>query len=539
MLKAAVYARYSSGLQKATSNDDQIGLCLKAAPGLHCIVLEDHIYADHEVSGTIDQRPAYIRLMNAARAGQFEAILIEAQDRLWRDQGQMHSTLKRLRFWGTKVFSVSTGTDLTDKTGKLMASVVGWKDEIFAEDLRDKTRRGMMGQIKRGFSAGGRAYGYRSEPIHDPTKKDTYGNPLIVGSRRAVNPDEAAVVIRIFKMYAAGLSAKVIARRLNEENVPPPRWRQNARAKRGWTWTTIAGSPKRSFGILNNPIYIGQLVWSRSQKVRDPDTGKRIMRLRPKDDWVCVPAPELRIVPDALWNQVRKQQAGKKRATEERAKGRPLRHMFSGLLRCAVCGGRYVIKSRKYYGCATNLNQGPSVCPNTRLVRRDVLETILMRLIEHEILSPKAIEHLTIRVNEALSRPRASPQDAVKRELDRARQEMENIKSAIKQGLITPTTKAMLEEAEASIARLEAALNASQDRLRNITALPRLIGEYLNRLHRVMGKHPAEARSILQKLIGEVTLKPNHKGLEAILRGNLSGILDLDRYCTIGAGRGI
>jgi DNA invertase Pin-like site-specific DNA recombinase len=62
----------------------------------------------------------------------------------------MHSALKRLRFWGIKVFSVSTRTDLTDRTGKLMASVVGWKDEIFAEDLRDKTRRGMMGQFRRG-----------------------------------------------------------------------------------------------------------------------------------------------------------------------------------------------------------------------------------------------------------------------------------------------------------------------------------------------------------------------------------------------------
>ncbi len=59
---------------------------------------------------------------------------------------------------------------------------------------------------------------------------------------------------------------------------------------------------------------------------------------------------------------------------------------------------------------------------------------------------------------------------------------------------------------------------------------------YKGRLGAAMGEHPAEARSILQKLIGEVTLKPNHKGLEAILRGNLPGILDLDRYCTIGAG---
>ena len=62
---------------------------------------------------------------------------------------------------------------------------------------------------------------------------------------------------------------------------------------------------------------------------------------------------------------------------------------------------------------------------------------------------------------------------------------------------------------------------------------------YLNRLHGVMGKDPARARMILQKLIGEVSLKLNQEGLEAILQGNLPGILDLDRYCTIGAGRGI
>jgi Recombinase zinc beta ribbon domain len=100
--------------------------------------------------------------------------------------------------------------------------------------------------------------------------------------------------------------------------------------------------------------------------------------------------------------------------------------MFSGLFRCAVCNGHYVIKSRKYYGCATNLNQGPSVCPNVRLVRRDVLETTLMQLIEHEVFSPEAVEHLTNRVGDALSRPRASRQSAVKRDLDKARQELEN-----------------------------------------------------------------------------------------------------------------
>jgi hypothetical protein len=97
----------------------------------------------------------------------------------------------------------------------------------------------------------------------------------------------------------------------------------------------------------------------------------------------------------------------------------------------------------------------------------------------------------------------------------------------------------MLEEAEGKVTRLEAAFHTTHSRAESVADLPHRIGEYLGRLHGVMGKDPARARTILQKLIGEVTLKPNQEGLEAILRGNIPGILDLDRYCTIGAGRGI
>ncbi len=69
----------------------------------------------------------------------------------------MHYALERLAFWGVRVFSVATGGDLTDRTGRLVASVMGWKDEAFLAYLRDKTRRGMAGQVRRGLSAGGRA----------------------------------------------------------------------------------------------------------------------------------------------------------------------------------------------------------------------------------------------------------------------------------------------------------------------------------------------------------------------------------------------
>ncbi len=177
MLKAAVYARFSSDLQRATSIEDQIRVCRAAASRFGCVVLDACAYRDEEWSGATDQRPGYQALLLAAKERRFDAILVESQDRLWRNQGEMHQALERLTFWNIRVFSVGTGSDLTGRTGRLVASVMGWKDEAFLADLRDKTHRGMQGQLSRGLSTGGRAYGYRSELVHD-------ANGSVVGHRR-------------------------------------------------------------------------------------------------------------------------------------------------------------------------------------------------------------------------------------------------------------------------------------------------------------------------------------------------------------------
>jgi site-specific DNA recombinase len=287
VLTAALYARFSSDLQRATSIEDQVRVCREAALRFECLISDTHIYTDKELSGATGQRPAYQRLLAAARARAFDAIVVESQDRLWRNQGEMHNALERFAFWGIRVFSVVTGTDLTDRTGRLVASVMGWKDEAFLADLRDKVRRGMLGQVHRGLSIGGRAYGYRSEAVRDELGREA-------GRRRVVDSVEADVICHIFRLYGEGLTPRAIAHRLNKDHVPPPR---TTRRLQGWTPNTISGSAKKALGILNNPLYAGRFVWKRSRKVRDPDTGKRVMRVRPPAEWVWIEAPELRYCP--------------------------------------------------------------------------------------------------------------------------------------------------------------------------------------------------------------------------------------------------
>ena len=114
MLRAAIYARYSSENQRATSIEDQMRVCHQAASRFGVVVLESQLHYDEERTGATSDRPGYQALLAAAKARQFDAILVESQDRLWRDQAEMHAAIKRLRFLGIKVLSVATGSDLTD-----------------------------------------------------------------------------------------------------------------------------------------------------------------------------------------------------------------------------------------------------------------------------------------------------------------------------------------------------------------------------------------------------------------------------------------
>lgn len=543
MLTAAVYARYSSSLQRPTSIADQVSRCREAAARFGCYVAGERVYADEELSGATAQRPVYQRLMEAAKRREFDAIIVEAQDRLWRDQAEMHTALRRLRFLRVKVFSVETGTDLTDKTGSIVAAVTGWRDETFLDSLRDKTHRGMAGQVGRGLSAGGRPYGYRSIPIHDPARMDPYGQPVVVGYRRIIDEQEAKVIRQVFEWYAEGLSSKAIVYRLNSQRIPPPRPKRG-RAAQGWTWTTIAGSRKKGIGILNNEAYVGRLYWNKSRKEKDPDSGRRTTRIRSRDDWMCVEVPELRIVPNELWDRVKARQAEVAKQNNGARGGPRPKYLFSTLLRCGVCGAHYMVRDRKYYACSFNRNRGPHVCPNGKVVRRQTLEERLLAVIEREVFSPEALAYLTKRVNEALTRLRVqgvSERRALEAELRNAEEEMENIKTAIRRGVVTDTTKEMLEEAERKVRTIRANMGiAAEPKIAaSIRVLPSLVENYLMNLRSVLYRDTDRARLMLSRLVGDIVLRPEEDGVVAEVKGNVGALLGVEFGSTNGAGRGI
>jgi site-specific DNA recombinase len=125
-------------------------------------------------------------------------------------------------------------------------AVAGLLGAIFLKHLVDKTVRGMEAAVLAGRFAGGRAYGYKRV-----IRLDAHGDAI--RGLLEIDEEQAAIIRRIFSEFAAGASSIQIATRLNADGIAGPRGGQ-------WNASTVRGDVKKATGILNNPLYVGQLV---------------------------------------------------------------------------------------------------------------------------------------------------------------------------------------------------------------------------------------------------------------------------------------
>ncbi len=358
-LQACLYARYSTDKQRETSIEDQLRKARQRAQQEGWPVVATH--ADEGVSGStpVALRPGGKALIADALAGRFSVLIVEGLDRISRELGEAELMVKRLEHRGIRIIGTSDGYDTTAKGRKVMRIARGLVNELYLDDLREKTHRGLAGQFERGFSAGGKTYGYCTVEAQ--------------GGRRVVIDEAQAQHVRaIFARYAAGDSVRSIVLDLNARRIPGPR---------GGTWAASAlnGSTLKGLGLLNNELYVGRVVWNRRQWLKCPDTGARRYVERSPDEWQVRQAPELRIIGQELWEAVRKRMAPRGTPCEAnggivpgRKGGRPPRTLFGGLLRCGTCGGKLVAINAWGYGCSAHHDRGCWRRPKTEPLMRGV-----------------------------------------------------------------------------------------------------------------------------------------------------------------------
>jgi site-specific DNA recombinase len=372
-------------------------------------VLSDHAYSDRAISGATENRIGLQKLLEAATssAHPFDVVLVDDTSRLSRKLIDSLRISERLRFAGVRLVFVSQGIDTDSEQAEVLLATHGIVDSLYIRELAKKVYRGVEGRALKGLHPGGRCFGYRSVPIEDTTRTDAYGRPIITGVKLAVDEPEAEAVRRVFSLYAEGHSFERIGKMMNAQHVPPPR-PKGGKSTEPWGASTVQK-------ILHNDRYRGLALWNKTRKLRSPETGRRIYRHRPPTEWIMKEVPEQRIISDELWDRVHRRIGQVKeqyrnaghRAGLLRAHTLYSPYLFSGFLKCGLCGANMTIVSgrgngNRYarYGCPRNALQ--AVCSNSLRIRRDLLETTLLSKLQMTVLRPEVLTYTLERFEKQL-----------------------------------------------------------------------------------------------------------------------------------------
>ncbi|MEM9491304.1 MAG: recombinase family protein, partial [Myxococcota bacterium] len=382
----AIYARFSSDMQSETSIDDQIRRCHAFIEQAGGDPARATVFPDYAVSGASLARPGFEAMMSAVEAGHVEIIVTEDISRISRDFADAAVVFRQLRYAQVPLISVADGINTSNRDAKLSFTLKSLVADIYLDDLRDKTLRGMEGKAFAGYATGKLPFGYRSYPDRNPAGR-------VLGHRIEIDAAQAELVRRIFTMYRDGKSFATIARVLNGERIPSPRAKTQHKLA-GWGVTTIRA-------MLYNERYIGVWKFKENEWVRVPGTNRRRPRPRAESEVLRFERPELRIIDVELWNEVSDRLGATHRKYTRDGQGRPKGrarpsrrspYLLSGVLRCGQCGAVMTIvggSSASYYRCSGQRTKG--ICTNKLSVREEVARAGILRRLREILFNPRTL----------------------------------------------------------------------------------------------------------------------------------------------------
>src|SRR5579862_8692487 len=185
IMKVAIYARYSSENQSEKSIDDQVRVFQKYIESNQLQYDDKHVYVDEAVSGSIHNRPGLLALEKAIENKEIQAVAVDDLSRLSRSNHQMLTMVQKFDYYQVKIISVSDGIITDDDNSKLGIHIRGLINELYLDDLKKKTMRGLEGQKLRGYSTGESVYGYKSHPVGE-LRLNKKGQPKYEGKMHKI-----------------------------------------------------------------------------------------------------------------------------------------------------------------------------------------------------------------------------------------------------------------------------------------------------------------------------------------------------------------
>jgi DNA invertase Pin-like site-specific DNA recombinase len=512
-LIAAVYARKSTDQHIADEEKSvtrQIAHATAYAEKKGWTVRADHIYSDDAISGAeFQKRPGFLRLMNALKPrAPFQVLIMSEESRLGRELIETGWNLKQILDADVRVFYYLEDRERTFASAieKIMFAIANHSAEMEREKASLRTHDALARKARARQVTGGKVFGYDNIEI-----RDANGHRLHVV--RKINPDHASVIRSIFEGSASGLGLTRLAKMLNTEGIPPPR-----SGTKGW-------APSAIRELLHRRLYRGEVVWNQRQKLMK--SGTKAVRRRPESQWIRVDAPDLRIIPEDLWDaahaRIDQHRHLYSRSSTGQLLGRPkhlddLRdspYLLSGLAKCTECGGSLVALTRDakkeqrvpFYGCAYHHQRGKTVCRNGLLIKQSILDHAVL-----DALTAALDERLIAQaVDRALARLRSGREKVldrrsqIKRELSLIEATIHNLGTAIGDGRATDL---IFDRLEAEGTRKKALIRElsglhETEKVTSLDAgrLTKAVAASVSNVRGLLGQHIPQARQMLRKLV--------------------------------------
>lgn len=402
---AVIYARYSSHSQKEESIEQQVDECMAFAVQNGFKVIE--VYADKAVSGKTDRRTNFQRMMRDAERRGFAVVIAYKSNRISRNMLQALTYEAKLEQFGIRTLYAKEEFG-NSAAGRFALRTMMNVNQFYSENMAEDIRRGLADNAANCKVNGALALGY---------KRGEDG-------KYAIDEPAAAVVREIFDRVIIGHSYVSIANDLNTRGI---------KTKSGGQWN------KNSFHrMLENDVYIG--VYRHSGVVV-------------KDG---VPPILEKGVFYAVQDILEKKRA--------RGRAENTDYLLTGKLYCGHCksymvgvSGTSKTGTKHYYYMCNNRRKNEGC--KKEYVRRDYIELKVAELTLEVLLRDDVIEWIADSTIAFKKQARKESDLAnMEQQLAEWKKIANNIMTAIEQGIITPTTKERLLEAEGEIEALKTAI---------------------------------------------------------------------------------
>lgn len=332
------------------------------------------IYADRGISGKSMNRPELQRMLNDAKNGKLDCVMVYKTNRLARNTSDLLTIVEELHRQNVEFFSLSERMEVKNSTGKLMLQILASFSEFERNTILENIYTGQRQRALEGYYQGNLPLGYNNIPDN---KKELM-----------INQHEANIVKYIFESYAKGHGYRKIANALNHKG-----------------YVTKKGNPFSISAvtyILSNPFYIGKIQFAKYKDWND----KRRKGLNDKP--VMAEGKHTPIISQSLWDKV---QARKKQVSEKPQVHGKGTNILTGLISCPQCSAPMAAsnttntlkdgtkKRIRYYSCSNFRNKGSKVC-SANSVRADVIEKYVMDQILEIVKSDKVLKQVVERVNQ-------------------------------------------------------------------------------------------------------------------------------------------